>query len=126
MAPTPENAPCWHNRHRPREICELPVAACYSHSFISAQIERSEDAHAQPPPYPEQMAGPPPYPESTNPPPYPQSTGKPRVFSVVERERLSGMVAQRLVNADEARRLEAHLLLLPFDTSMEALDKLAV
>ena len=21
MAPTPENAPCWHDWHRPREIC---------------------------------------------------------------------------------------------------------
>ena len=23
MAPTPENAPCWHNRHRPLEIWNL-------------------------------------------------------------------------------------------------------
>ena len=37
MDPTPENAPCWQDRYRPREICEyecMPCEILYIHACI--------------------------------------------------------------------------------------------
>ena len=40
MAPTPENAPCWQVRVRPREICghTVPVTLCAAHRALTRVV----------------------------------------------------------------------------------------
>ena len=46
MAPTPENAPCWHVPVRPREICILPQPMFLSELSFSGASPRTVLLHS--------------------------------------------------------------------------------